>query len=126
MPFSRSKKERAVDFARAHGEAKAKLEPDNEGDYLINSNADFLSEKCKDGTPYNVEIAYEHYRPWPDCPWPDPWRVTITNTVSRKAIGYPDFGGSDFISFSVFGDFCENREQALQSAQIEMNSERTF
>lgn len=123
MPFPQNKKERALQFARNHGEAKRKLYPDNPEDWLIDVEVESASKKCTDGTPYEAEIEYKRYRRWPDCPWPNPWRVEITHTVERKDIGWP---GEGHVTFGAEGEFCETREEALESAHEEMNSMRTF
>lgn len=123
MPLNLTKKERSEAFANRYNEAKPKLEPEDREEWLIESYSKHRSKKCKDGTPYEVEIVYEHYRPWPGCPWPDPWRVDIIERVARKDIGWPGGGNATFFGL---GDFCENRKKAKENAQDDLNSEPTF
>lgn len=125
----RTKQERAEEFARQHGESKKVLEPSNPQDWFVR----YELEHSKKKTPsipnetridYVEQIQYELYRPWPGCSWPQAWRVCISEIVLRKDLEWDH--ENDYVDFSVWGQFCESKEEALASARHELRFTPTF
>lgn len=122
----RTKQERAAEFARQHGEVKRKLEPDKPQDWFVRYEFEHEQRKTPDPVGrinYERQIQYELYRAWPGCPWPQAWRVAISDIVARKDLEWDDKG---FVDFTTWGEFCESKELALASALEEHSSTPTF
>ena len=133
MPQKQSKSERALAFAREHGDAKAQLEPpEPHNDWLLDMQHEYDTEKHRiDGRNMicDVHVQYEKFAPWPECPWPNgAWRVVFTQNWDRVDLDalYDGNWGRWNTDFSVWGEFCETREQALANARAEMACTRTF
>lgn len=133
MPFAPTdKKSRSLTFARQHGEAKAvKRPPDSqERDfYLDTENLAYREVENVGGMKMSVSIfiEIEKYKPWPDCPWAEPYRVIMTKVYNQADLdscygGYCPVGPD----FTMFGSFKGTREQALASASNAFDTERTF